>query len=977
MKNSLLLSFAFLLCLFSQAQQKGIIYGTVKDPTTNEPLIGASVTIAPGVGMSTDIDGNFSIEASYGKYTLSITYIGYIEQKKEIELNTPKLNAGEILLESETLNEVVVTADVARDRETPVAFTTVEPKKIQEELASQDLPMVLNRTPGVYATQQGGGDGDARISIRGFNQRFVGVMLDGVPVNDMENGWVYWSNWFGLDVVTRSIQVQRGLGASKLALPSVGGTINILTKGIDAKPGVTVKQEAGTAGFLRTSVGLTSGKLKNGWGVTAAGSFKTKPGWSQDKLNSDMWLSDFGTFEMSYSQGWFYFLKVEKKLNKHLLSLAGYGAPQQHAQRPFKKAISYFDSEYAYNLGIDTTGAENNGLNFNEHYGYLYRTTNKDDTAGLKKEVVYERLNYFHKPQFYLRDFWTISEKLVLSTTAYVSIGNGGGTSGGTSSSSSLSTNDYTPDGHIDFQELYNNNKFGMFSIDPLYSLTERKASKFLRSSVNNHRWAGIISSATWNYSEYLNISGGIDLRDYKGEHYRKVYDLLGGDYSLDDEDQNASSKMRRKNEKIGYNYDGFVRWAGFFGQAEYKKGVWSAFISVSGVYQGYKRVDYFKNKDLVIGDNVYAQAVGYGDVFYYTENNTHVALPGAIVTTSGDTTYINNSGVVNDGYVVGAVSKYTIESPEARYSQSDWKWLPGYTAKGGANYNVNEFHSVYVNTGYLSRTPRFINVIDQNNKVLKNIENEKIIAFEIGHAIRKKKIATNLNVYYTRWKNRPVESGINGGLQVNIGDEIFYANINGIDALHMGAELDFAWLPIEKLEIEGSFSYGDWTWQSGDSAVVTDENGNTVYDPDNAGQPMIIDFDATGVHVGDAAQTQVAGSVRYEFIKDAYFKIRYTYFERQYADFQPTDLTGDDKRRESWKTPAYGITELHLGYNFKIEKVRFDIRGSVLNVLDVKYISDARNNDSFANTSDFDANSAAVFFGLGRRYNISLQISF
>ena len=103
--------------------------------------------------------------------------------------------------------------------------------------------MVLNSTPGVYATQQGGGDGDARITIRGFNQRNVAVMIDGIPVNDMENGWVYWSNWFGLDAVTSNIQVQRGLGASKIAIPSVGGTMNLLTKGIDSRKGGSINRK--------------------------------------------------------------------------------------------------------------------------------------------------------------------------------------------------------------------------------------------------------------------------------------------------------------------------------------------------------------------------------------------------------------------------------------------------------------------------------------------------------------------------------------------------------------------------------------------------------------------------------------------------------------------------------------------------------------------------------------------------------------
>jgi Outer membrane cobalamin receptor protein len=173
-------------------------------------------------------------------------------------------------METIVLDEISIIGDVARSRETPVAFTTILPEQIEERLAGQDIPMILNKTPGVYASEQGGGDGDARITIRGFSQRNVAVMLDGIPVNDMENGWVYWSNWFGLDAVTRSIQVQRGLGASKLALPSVGGTINILTKGIENKRSFSIGQSVDNNGKFTTNLGYNSGMLKGGWSFTLA-----------------------------------------------------------------------------------------------------------------------------------------------------------------------------------------------------------------------------------------------------------------------------------------------------------------------------------------------------------------------------------------------------------------------------------------------------------------------------------------------------------------------------------------------------------------------------------------------------------------------------------------------------------------------------------------------------------------------------------
>ena len=89
----------------------------------------------------------------------------------------------------------------------------------------------------MYATKSCGCFGDARITIRGFAQENIAVLINGVPVNDMENGKVYWSNWAGLSDVTTAMQVQRGLGSSKLAISSVGGTINIITKTTDLEEG--------------------------------------------------------------------------------------------------------------------------------------------------------------------------------------------------------------------------------------------------------------------------------------------------------------------------------------------------------------------------------------------------------------------------------------------------------------------------------------------------------------------------------------------------------------------------------------------------------------------------------------------------------------------------------------------------------------------------------------------------------------------
>ena len=183
-----------LLFIFSSfsifAQTSGEIKGTIKDATTGETVVGASIIVAEGKVAITDINGNYSIAVDSGSYTVTISYVGFEPQKQKVVVGKSPVVIN-FSLATKTLNEVEVVADVAKIRETPVAFSTISTKQIKEELGTRDLPMILNSTPGVYATEQGGGSGDARVSIRGFDQRNIAVMVDGVPVNDMENGQVY------------------------------------------------------------------------------------------------------------------------------------------------------------------------------------------------------------------------------------------------------------------------------------------------------------------------------------------------------------------------------------------------------------------------------------------------------------------------------------------------------------------------------------------------------------------------------------------------------------------------------------------------------------------------------------------------------------------------------------------------------------------------------------------------------------------
>jgi iron complex outermembrane recepter protein len=926
MKNFYLSSFFTLIALFSFAQN-ATLKGSIKDAESKEALIGASIVVKGTTkGVISDFDGSYSLELKKGEYTIVFSYVGYTPIEENLVVNGDGDMQHDIFLSSSiALKELIVSGALATERKTPVAFSNISTVKMKEELASQDIPMILNSTPGAYATQQGGGDGDARITIRGFSQRNVAVMLDGIPVNDMENGQVFWSNWFGLGLVTRDMQVQRGLGSSKISIPSVGGTINILTRGIKDKSEYEAKQEVGAGGFYQSTLGFNTGRLKGNWGATGAFSYKKNDGF----------------VDMNYSKALFYFLKIEKEFGKHLISLSGFGGPQEHGQRAFATPIALTDSKLARELGVSEIDIKkvkeakgiDRGLLYSDAWGIL---------NGERKSI---RINYYHKPQFSLRHSWEISKKTFLSNVAYLSVGNGGGTN-------IVNTIPFdSTTGQIKIQQAYEGNQ-GEF-VDK---------ANVIRASVNNHFWYGLLSTFNHEISKNLNFAGGLDLRSYKGEHYRTVYDMLGGKRFKDTRNARANNSTTLLNvgDKFFYNYDGFVRWSGAFGTLEYSKKNLSTFLNISGAISQYKYHDKMFAK--VIFDTSYVSyAVKESDV-----PKRNVIRNGVLYTTEN---------VSKASLDYAAKNNLIVDSTSAQDQILGWLNIPSFTFKTGASYNLDKHHNVFMNVGYLSRATRYNNVfysVFSNAKDLgkiktaSNYENELIKSIEFGYKFKSSIFSGNLNAYYTDWKNKPVENAplIQDPFDPN---EQIPVQINGISARHKGIELDFAFQPFNSLKIEGLASLGDWIWTS--KAIQTLPDGS------------IKEFDPTGVHVGDAAQTQLGFSIRYAPIKGAYISTRTTFFGRNFSNFDPETLTGVNVRRESWQQPDYFISDLHAGYTIKLRKrSELSLRGSILNLLNVTYIADAKNNDTLGNvvnSSNFDASSASVFFGLPRRWTVSAEISF
>lgn len=565
------------------------VSGRVRDAETAEPLPFANVYLEEAKrGTSTDLDGKFEIaNISEGSDILVIRFVGYKTHRIPIVV-TDRAYEVVVALVPEAFRgkEVIIVAERATLRETPVAFSDVPKADMDRKLGSRDVPMILNDTPGVYATEQGGGAGDTRINVRGFDQRNVAVMVNGVPVNDMENGWVYWSNWDGLSDVTSSIQVQRGLGASNLAIASVGGTLNIVTDVARQQRGFKIKQEVGNDAFYKTTVHFSSGLMKEKTAFT---------------LGIVRKIGD-GLIDQTWTTAWSYFGALSFFASEtHKIDLFVIGAPQRHGHRLYKQSIATFDADYARSMGIDVTGAKNYGVQYNPNWGRSPFSSHRVYYNGGMRDardsgIIMERENYYHKPQVNLNWYWTPNEAFILSNVFYISHGKGGGTGRLGNNPGAMS------DGSINWQRVVDelNTQTASEANPDLVAAgevagDEIAAKTLIRNSVNQHAWYGYLGTGEYRLKDAYTLSFGIDLRHYKGEHWREIRNLLGADYYVFAWDDNATTFVKRLGDKVSYHNDGLTRWGGGFAQLEGRFDEVTTFLSASGSITGYKRIDYFR----------------------------------------------------------------------------------------------------------------------------------------------------------------------------------------------------------------------------------------------------------------------------------------------------------------------------------------------------------------------------------------------
>lgn len=548
-KNLLLIALLFTSAIvFGQTK----ISGTVVDET-GEPLPGAGV-VEKGTtnGTATDFDGNFMLNTKSSNGTIEVSFVGYTT--KQVSFKGGNLGKIQLAPDANTLDEVVIVAsgviDLAQDRKTPIAVTTLKTAEIKAKAGSSDLPELLKSTPSVQSIQ-GGGFGDGKMFLRGFDQTNTAFLLNGQPINGMEDGKMYWSNWSGVLDIANAVQVQRGLGSSKLAISSVGGTVNIVTKTVDRKEQGFIKGIAGNDAYVKTAGYYSTGIMENGLAVSAM---------------FGHWQGD-GYREGAKGQGQTYFLSFGYKPNEnHIFNFLVTGAPQWHNSGGYKVKLEDYIEK---------------GKRYNNNFDYINGGT----------DVSARGRNFYHKPVLNLSWDWTIDDESSLSSVAYGSFGRGGFAtySGFKWSKGQHSLEEQIADpSRMPYTKasMNNHNWFGLVT-NYKNELSETVTVNFGLDGrmYNGKHYRQLIST--------FGQTGTITISEDSGH----TVTLTEADATGYNPWNALFNPVTDNSKKFDRNYQEWINYVGAFGQLEYSKDAFSTFFQGSISNQSYQREGFLIQK--------------------------------------------------------------------------------------------------------------------------------------------------------------------------------------------------------------------------------------------------------------------------------------------------------------------------------------------------------------------------------------------
>ena len=606
---------------------------------------------------------------------------------------------------------------------------------------------------------------------RGYDSEYSEVMINGISMNKFFSGRPLWSNWGGLNDVQRNQEFSNGLTPSEVSFGKLAGTTNIIMRASQNSPGGKVS----IAMANRSYTGRLMGSYHTG-------------------LNAKGWAFSFSAArrfaEESYVQGSTYesnsfFASVEKRLNPdHSLNFTGFFTP-------VKRGKSSPNTREVFDL---------KGNKYNSYWGYQ------------NGEIRNSRIQRVEEPVLMLNHYWNISPGTNLNTGIsyqFGRVGNsridyggsrlffnsqgedifiGGGTNPDPAYYQKLPSYFLRSEDRLDYRSAYLAQqdflKNGQLNWEELYAANLNQAQNggnslyVLYEDINDDQLVSFNTLLRKELNARWVLNSGLNFRSLKSENFAQVESLLGGTAFLDVDSFSEGSKAQNdllnpnrlvgEGDKFKYHYDLLAKDLGSFVQFQYFGKKWEFYTAVEGSYLIYQRNGFYQNGNF----------------------------------------------------------------PDTSLGKSVEPDFLSYSLKGGLNYKLSGRHIFSANLGYFRKPPTLRNSFSnarQNNKVVKDLTQEKIEIADLGYVYRSPKLKGRITAFYAEFKDVTELSfyfadGLSGSGRDST-TAFVQEVMTGIEKRHIGIEFGWEFQVTTTLKVKTAGSFGEYVYNRNPSIYLTSDD--------------------------------------------------------------------------------------------------------------------------------------------------------
>lgn len=681
--------------------------------------------------------------------------------------------------------------------------------------SSQNISSVLTAGRDPFFSAASFNFSAVRFKVRGYNADNFGTYMNGVPMESLDNGFTPFGLWGGLNDVMRNRDLSIGIRYNTFSFGDIGSNVSIDSRASKQRKQTDIGYAFSNRNYThKFSITHSTGISKKGWAFSFSGSRR--------------WAAE-GYVPGTYYDGWSYFLGVDKRLGqKHLLSLVVFGASTENGKQ----------------AAVVDEVRQLSGNNFyNPYWGYQ---------NGKKRNANVGKTN---QPYIILTHDFSIGNKSNLVTAVGYSFGDRGATSidwynvadprpdyyrylpsfQRDPNLGKLVTDKFKSDenvSQINWAKIYDANST---SVETFNGVTGKRSRYLLSENVVNTQRLNITTTFNSRFGNHVDFTGGVSYQTQKNNYYKKVNDLLGGDYFADlnqfaernfpnnpmviHPDLNNINHIAKVGDIYGYNYDISINKVSAWSQAVFK----------------FNKVDFFVAGEL---------------------SNTQFWRTGRF----------KNGLFPNNSFGKSTVNNFT-----------------NYAVKGGVTYKVDGRNYFYVNAAYLTKAPFFDNVYVSartRNVQQDNVKSDNTKTIDGGYVLNAPKLKIRLTGYYTEFKNQLNVRSFYSDEYQNL---VNYA-LNNIDKLHFGGEFGFEAKVLPNLTVNGAAAIGQYYYNSRQNAITTLDNDASILRRDTVYN--------LNYRVGGTPQEAYSLGFTYRSPKYWLVSLTTNYFDQMWLDINPIRRT-------------------------------------------------------------------------------------